>query len=194
MPSPEVQTLDQWMDDVEAVLDAEGSERAAILGDTEGGPTAILFAATFPERVSSLVLVNSFARWRRADDYPIGMPDSAYENLLTLYQKYFGQDADIPVRAGDAVCDHPRRLRGLSGVRGRPHRPALHRQLRTPTSTSCGKSPSWRDTSIGLPLSPGLSVSTSGPCIGSLRPCAVARSPDPRPIEDGVVVDVDLVS
>ncbi len=95
-PVPEeIPSLDAWMDDIHAVLDAAGSSRPAILGDTEGGPAAILFAATFPERAASLVLVNAFARWRRAVDYPIGMPDAAYENLISRYEKYFGQDADM---------------------------------------------------------------------------------------------------
>jgi class 3 adenylate cyclase len=95
MAAAAVPTLDAWMDDVRAVLDAAGARHAAILGDTEGGPVAILFAATFPERVSSLVLVNSFARWKRADDYPIGMPPDAYTKLIDVYEGYWGQDADM---------------------------------------------------------------------------------------------------
>ena len=100
-------TLDAWMDDVRAVLDAVGADRPAILADTEGGPMALLFAATFPERVSSLVLVNSFARWRRAPNYPIGMPPDAYSNMLALYEASYGQNADMllltaPSMANDA--------------------------------------------------------------------------------------------
>src|SRR5262245_6227971 len=54
-------TLEQWMDDIRAVIDAAGSERAALLGFSEGGPMAMLFAATYPERVSALTLNNTFA-------------------------------------------------------------------------------------------------------------------------------------
>ena len=95
MGAAAIPSLDSWMDDIRAVLDASGARHAAILGDTEGGPVAILFSATFPERVSSLVLVNSFARWKRADDYPIGMPPDAYDKLIGVYEGYWGQDADM---------------------------------------------------------------------------------------------------
>ena len=63
-------TLEERMDDVRAVLDAVGSERAALLGHSEGGSMSMLFAATSPERVSALVLVGVFAKRIRSDDYP----------------------------------------------------------------------------------------------------------------------------
>jgi class 3 adenylate cyclase len=94
VPMDAIPSLDAWMDDIRAVLDTVDSRHAAILGDTEGGPASILFSATFPDRVSSLVLVNSFARWQRADDYPIGMPLDAYNKMLEIIERYFGQDAD----------------------------------------------------------------------------------------------------
>ena len=50
------------MDEVRAVMDAAGSQRAAIVGVSEGGPMSILFAATYPERTAAIVLVGSFAR------------------------------------------------------------------------------------------------------------------------------------
>ena len=55
-------TLETRMDDVRAVMDAVGSERAALLGVSEGGPMSILFAATYPERVWALALWGSYAR------------------------------------------------------------------------------------------------------------------------------------
>src|SRR5437867_3020037 len=54
-------TLEQRMDDVRAVLDAAGSERAALFGVSEGGPMSLLFAATYPERTSALILYGSYA-------------------------------------------------------------------------------------------------------------------------------------
>jgi class 3 adenylate cyclase len=62
-------TLEEQMDDVIAVMDAAGSERAAILGTLEGGPMAALFAATYPDRVSALVLYAAFARATWAPGY-----------------------------------------------------------------------------------------------------------------------------
>jgi class 3 adenylate cyclase len=108
VPVAAIPTLDAWMDDVRAVLDAAGAERPSILADTEGGPMALLFAATFPERVSSLALVNSFARWRRAPDYPIGMPDDAYANLIELYGSMYGQDPDMLRLTAPSVAEDPR--------------------------------------------------------------------------------------
>ena len=107
VPLASLPTLEEWMDDARVVLDAVGSEQAAIIGDAEGGPMAMLFAATSPSRVSALVLVNSFARWRRAPDYPIGMPDNTVEKLISLYEQHWGQNADMlgltaPTMAGDS--------------------------------------------------------------------------------------------
>ena len=61
-PTPTVPTLEERMDDVRAVMDAAGSERAALFGYSEGGPMSALFAATYPERVQSLVLLGTFTR------------------------------------------------------------------------------------------------------------------------------------
>jgi pimeloyl-ACP methyl ester carboxylesterase len=56
-------TLEERMDDVRAVMDAVGSERAALLGHSEGGNMCVLFSATYPERTSALVLVGCYAKW-----------------------------------------------------------------------------------------------------------------------------------
>jgi pimeloyl-ACP methyl ester carboxylesterase len=63
-------TLEQRMDDVRAVLDAVGSENAALLGHSEGSSMSVLFAATYPDRSRALVLVGAFAKRLRTDDYP----------------------------------------------------------------------------------------------------------------------------
>jgi class 3 adenylate cyclase len=73
-PVPSTQTLEERMDDVLAVMDAAGSERAVLLGPSEGGPMAALFAATYPDRCISLILYGACARWLRTDDYPEGRP------------------------------------------------------------------------------------------------------------------------
>jgi class 3 adenylate cyclase len=70
VPVEELPTLEERMDDVRAVMDAAGSERAALLGHSEGGNMCILFAATYPDRASALVLVGSYAKRIRSDDYP----------------------------------------------------------------------------------------------------------------------------
>jgi pimeloyl-ACP methyl ester carboxylesterase/DNA-binding transcriptional regulator YiaG len=66
-----VATLDDRIDDLRAVMDAAGSERAALLGISEGGPYSILFAATYPERTAALLLYGTFTRYS-IDDHPLG--------------------------------------------------------------------------------------------------------------------------
>jgi class 3 adenylate cyclase len=65
-------TLEERMDDVRAVMDAAGLDNAALFGPSEGGPMSILFAATYPERVTALVLYGTGARGRGAPDYECG--------------------------------------------------------------------------------------------------------------------------
>jgi pimeloyl-ACP methyl ester carboxylesterase len=76
-PVSEVPTLEQRIDDVRAVMDAAGSERAAFFGISEGGPMSILFAATHPDRVEALVLYGAMARTTEAPDYPWASPADA---------------------------------------------------------------------------------------------------------------------
>ncbi len=63
-------SLEVRMDDARAVMDAVGSERAVVLGVSEGGPMAMLFAATYPERTIALTLFGTSACWNDAPDYP----------------------------------------------------------------------------------------------------------------------------
>jgi pimeloyl-ACP methyl ester carboxylesterase len=70
VPDDRLPTIEQRMDDVRAVLDAVGSEQAALLGHSEGGGMSMVFAATYPERTTALVLVGVFAKRIRSDDYP----------------------------------------------------------------------------------------------------------------------------
>jgi class 3 adenylate cyclase/alpha-beta hydrolase superfamily lysophospholipase len=72
VPDAALPTLEQRMDDVRAVMDAAGSERAALLGWSEGGPMSVLFAATYPQRTVALILYGSYARRLWAQDYPWG--------------------------------------------------------------------------------------------------------------------------
>src|SRR5258708_2026753 len=72
IPTAALPTIEEWMDDVPAVLDAVGSEKAAIVTTLGGGIMATTFAAAHPERVSSLILADCFARFTVAPDFPIG--------------------------------------------------------------------------------------------------------------------------
>jgi pimeloyl-ACP methyl ester carboxylesterase/class 3 adenylate cyclase len=68
----ETGTLEERMDDVRAVMDAIGSDRAALLGVSEGGPMATLFASTYPERATALILCGAEVRELRTEDWPWG--------------------------------------------------------------------------------------------------------------------------
>ena len=94
-PVAEVPTLEERIDDVRAVMDAAGSERAALLGISEGGPMSVLFAATHPERVTALVLYGAMGRTTEAPDYPWASPAEALrEAAAEFIAPYWGQDAE----------------------------------------------------------------------------------------------------
>jgi pimeloyl-ACP methyl ester carboxylesterase len=82
VPPDDLPSLETRMDDMRAVLDEVGVERAAVLGHSEGGSMCALFAATYPERTQALVMVGSAARTRWAPDYPIGATDDEVEELV----------------------------------------------------------------------------------------------------------------
>lgn len=92
----EVPTLEERMDDVRAVMDAVGSKSAALFGISEGGPMSVLFAATFPERTSALILYGSIAKGAWAKDYPWGpKPDADWERWLESWRKEWGGPVGI---------------------------------------------------------------------------------------------------
>jgi class 3 adenylate cyclase len=91
-------TLEQRIDDVRAVMDAAGSERAVLFGVSEGGPMSVLFAATHPERASSLVLYGAMGRTTEAPDYPWAAPAEALrESVAEFIAPYWGVDAEAMV-------------------------------------------------------------------------------------------------
>ena len=84
-------SFEELMDDIGVVLDAVGSERAALFGGAEGGPMCVLFAATFPERTSALILGASYARRTWAADYPWGLDVEAQQQILDAYEERWGR-------------------------------------------------------------------------------------------------------
>ena len=98
-------TLDQRTEDITAVLDAVGSEQAALFGVSEGGNMASLFAAAYPERVSTMVLYGCHARSKRAPNYPWGRTQEEIELYVKSLLDNWGQPFDLsdgaPSVAGD---------------------------------------------------------------------------------------------
>jgi class 3 adenylate cyclase len=84
-------TLEEQMDDVLAVMEAAGSERAAIAGTLEGGPMAALFAATYPDRASALVLYATFSRATWAPDYEWAWSPEDRQREMDLLVDHWGE-------------------------------------------------------------------------------------------------------
>lgn len=86
-----IATLEERMDDVRAVMDAAGVARAVLVGISEGGPMSLLFAASYPERVASLVLWASSACFRPvADDYPVRLSPRFAERFPHVVEERWG--------------------------------------------------------------------------------------------------------
>ena len=130
-PVAQVPTLETRIDDVRAVMDAAGSERAALFGVSEGGPMSVLFAATHPERTTALVLHGAMARTTEAPDYPWASPaDALRESAAEFIAPSWGQDAEgtmelfAPSFAGD-----PRALEIGARLQRNAASPAMTQQI-----------------------------------------------------------------
>jgi class 3 adenylate cyclase len=99
VPFDHLPTWEQWADDMRVVLDTVGSERAAIMASLDGGPMAMLFAATYPERTAALVLAHTAAKYVRADDYPHGWAPEVAEQLLHMVEELWGTEGFVSIAA-----------------------------------------------------------------------------------------------
>jgi class 3 adenylate cyclase len=97
--------VEGWMEDLVAVMDAAGSSRASIVTHGYATQMGVMAAATHPERVVSLVLINGFARYSRDDDYPVGFPPELREQLLDSIEAGWGTGAII----SETIPSHARR-------------------------------------------------------------------------------------
>jgi class 3 adenylate cyclase len=85
-----VMPVESWVDDLLAVMDAAGSSRAALLVQGQATQMAVMAAATHPTRITSLVILNGFARFARAVDYPAGLPDTHHDAMAADAEKNWG--------------------------------------------------------------------------------------------------------
>ena len=102
-------TLEDRMQDVQAVMDAAGSRRAALVGTSEGGNMCMLFAATYPERTAALVLNGSFAKGIWSEDYPWGKTREQVEEELAVIARDWGGPFDLSNAAPSLVEDREAR-------------------------------------------------------------------------------------
>ena len=105
VPINQLPTLEQRMDDVRAVMDAVGSERAALCGVSEGGPMCSLFAATYPEKTLALVMIGTYAKRIRDAEYPWGPTPEQREQFFEVMRKQWGGPVGIDERAPSAAND-----------------------------------------------------------------------------------------
>lgn len=106
-----IATLEERMDDLRAVMDAVGSQRAAVYGGSEGGALSVLYTATYPDRVSALVLYGAYPRMAWAPDYPEGIAADVWADAVRHLEEHWGRGREgglplwafAPDRADDPV-------------------------------------------------------------------------------------------
>lgn len=105
-------TLEERSQDINAVLDAVGTERVAIFGMSEGGAISSVFAATYPERVSHLILNGSRPRYKWAPDYPLGLKPDEVKGAIEYLCNYVEGDF-IGIDGAPSIADDPAAQRWL---------------------------------------------------------------------------------
>jgi DNA-binding winged helix-turn-helix (wHTH) protein/pimeloyl-ACP methyl ester carboxylesterase len=105
VPINQLPTLEQRMDDVRAVMDAVGSERAALCGVSEGGPMCSLFAATYPEKTLALAMIGTYAKRVRDAEYPWGPTLEQREQFFEVMRDQWGGPVGIDERAPSVAND-----------------------------------------------------------------------------------------
>jgi class 3 adenylate cyclase len=123
----ETPSLETRMDDVRAVLDAVGSKRAALLGTFEAAAMCMLFAATYPERTTGLVIYNAVAKGSWAPDYPWALTDDEWREDLARHDEEWGTPGLV-----DALV----RSMGPSYAEDEAFKEAVLRQMRLGASPS----------------------------------------------------------
>lgn len=101
-PSP---MLEERMEDVHSVLDAVGSERAALLGYSEGGPMCALFSVTYPARTEALIMIGSYPTNQITDDYPFGRSKEAWGQFNLYVKEQWGGPVGLELRAPSRISD-----------------------------------------------------------------------------------------
>lgn len=91
--------IEQRKDDLKAVMDEVGVERASLIGHSDGGPLAMLFAATHPNRVENLVLVNTYAKRVSSPDHPAALSPEFYQGFADQVAEHWGEPIAVDLLA-----------------------------------------------------------------------------------------------
>jgi pimeloyl-ACP methyl ester carboxylesterase/DNA-binding winged helix-turn-helix (wHTH) protein/class 3 adenylate cyclase len=105
VPLHELPTLEQRMDDVRCVMEAVDSKRAVLIGVSEGGPMCSLFAATYPEKTTALVMIGTYAKRIKDEDYPWGVSPDEREAFFDVMRRDWGKPVGIEERAPTLAGD-----------------------------------------------------------------------------------------
>lgn len=105
VPNKDLPTLEQRMEDVHTVMNAVGSENAVLIGVSEGGPMCSLFAATYPDRTTALVMIGTYAKRIKDEDYPWGVSPEDREAFFEMMYRDWGKPVGIEERAPSMASD-----------------------------------------------------------------------------------------
>lgn len=105
VPNKDLPTLEQRMEDVHTVMNAVGSENAVLIGVSEGGPMCSLFAATYPDRTTALVMIGTYAKRIKDEDYPWGVSIEDREAFFEMMYRDWGKPVGIEERAPSMALD-----------------------------------------------------------------------------------------
>lgn len=128
-PVESLPPLEDWVEDIQAVMAAVGSHRAALVGHGHAAQLCMLFAAMHPDQTAALVTINGYARLRQAPDYPWGHPPSAENSTIRLIEENWG--TGIPLgSANPGMAQYGRDWVGrLERAAGSPQRAARKQRL-----------------------------------------------------------------
>lgn len=107
LPGAGTPSWEHWVTDIGAVLDAENIKQTALIASNDAGPPAMLFAATFPDRITSLVLTNTTPRTLQSDEFPFGLTNDEFDLAARTIEEHWGKDDGVlatlfvPDQAGD---------------------------------------------------------------------------------------------
>ena len=174
VPDRELPPLEQRMDDIRTVMDAVGSERAAIFGASEGGNMSVLFAATYPERTVALVTFGVFAKRIWSPDYPWAPTPEQRQKDFEIVEREWDGEMDVSQYAPSAGRGAPRSDRGVLPPQRQPRRgpgAAAHEHADRRPARSPPRSGSRRWSCTG----PAISTPTSRRGAGSRHRIPGAR-------------------
>jgi pimeloyl-ACP methyl ester carboxylesterase/DNA-binding CsgD family transcriptional regulator len=103
----ELPTIEQRMDDVRAVMDAAGADRAALMGISEGAAMCAVFAATYPERTAGLVMYGAYAKREWHPDYPWAPTADQRQKFYEAIEQGWGGVVDLDTLAPSTAGDEP---------------------------------------------------------------------------------------